>query len=154
MLHLVNLATRCWVDWAVSAPHAPTYLAGSISPLATAVAREQSKESKHGADVRDAGNTFTPAVLESYGAMGPRLRAWFQRMIDAAAVQAEDEREEAAMRGRLSEEWQRRISMALQRGNARIIISRSRQARDRLGTRVGRAWGRARDTELDFGEGQ
>ena len=84
----------------------------------------------------------------------PRLRAWFQRMIDAAAVQAEDEREEAAMRGRLSEEWQRRISMALQRGNARIIISRSRQARDRLGTRVGRAWGRAQDTELDFGEGQ
>ena len=62
----------------------------------------------------------------------------------------ETEQEEDRLRGLLSVEYQRRLSCALQRGNARVIISRSRQARDAMGVRV---YGSSRDTELDFGEG-
>ena len=36
----------------------------------------------------------------------------------------------------LSFEWQQRLSVALQRGNARAIITRSRRSRDALGVRV------------------
>ena len=53
-----------------------------------------------------------------------------------------------------SERWQRRFSVALQKGNARVIISRARMARDQMGVRVGRSWGRARQSsELDDGSG-
>ena len=49
-------------------------------------------------------------------------------------------------------------SVAMQRGNARIIISRARQSRDRMGIRVtvGRAYMRSygrTSCELDFGDG-
>ena len=56
-------------------------------------------------------------------------------------------------RGLLSESWQRRLSVALQRGNARVMIARSKMARDGMGVRVGRSWGRARASELDDGSG-
>ena len=72
-------------------------------------------------------------------------------MIEEADVEADTEEQERQLRGLLSEQYQRRFSIAMQRGNARVIISRSRQARDRMGMRV---YGRpGYDCELDFGEG-
>ena len=63
--------------------------------------------------------------------------------IDAAPVVSEwrpDEaptaEEERWARAALSSAWQQRFSVALQRGNAVIIIGRSRALRDRMGIRV------------------
>ena len=74
-------------------------------------------------------------------------------MLEGAEVQGDtsEERGRARLRGQLSLEFQRRVSCALQRGNARAIISRSRQARDRMGHRV---YMPPDHSELDFGSGQ
>ena len=75
----------------------------------------------------------------------------FQRLVGMADIQAADSPEEVArLRGALFLEHQRRLSLALQRGNARIIIGRSRQSRDRMGLRV---YAPSFRTELDFGSG-
>ena len=42
---------------------------------------------RHEEDVRRAGNTFTPLVLETYGAMGPGAEAWFRGCIAVAEIQ-------------------------------------------------------------------
>ena len=44
--------------------------------------------------------------------------------------------EEQWLRAQLAFEWQQRLSVTLQRGNARAIITRSRRSRDGMGVRV------------------
>ena len=142
------------VDMAISATHAPAYAEASRRrPLGCATARESRKISEHQQSVLDAGNTFTPFVFETFefGAMGPRAKALFQAWIQQAPVQAQSEGE-IRLRGILSEQWQRRFSITLQRGNARVILSRSRLARSRMGVRV---YGHGRrQSELDDGTGE
>ena len=75
-------------DVAVSDPHAPAYLSAAASrPLGCAERRESAKRARHEEDVRRAGNTFTPLVLETYGAMGPGAEAWFRGCIAVAEIQ-------------------------------------------------------------------
>ena len=85
--------------------------------------------------------------------MGAEGKTVFQSWVGAAHIEASSPEEERVLRGQLSEHWQRRFSVTLQRGNARVIISRARMARDQMGVRVGRSWGRHRSSELDDGSG-
>ena len=95
--------------------------------------------------MRRAGNTFTPLVLETYGAMGPGAEAWFRGCIAVAEIQRPEwleEGEEASQewerwaRAQLSADWQQRISVTLQRGNARVLRSGILRARAGVGVRV------------------
>ena len=147
-------------DVAVSDPHAPAYLSAAASrPLGCAERRESAKRSRHAEDVRRAGNTFTPLVLETYGGMGPGAEAWFRGCIAVAELQrpewAEEDEEmgmewERWARAQLSADWQRRISVTLQRGNARVLRSGVLRARSGVGVRV---YGRMGGCTLDVGTG-
>ena len=96
------------------------------------------------------GDLHTTGVGVIYGALGAKGVEWWKRMVEGAEVQGDTPEERARARGQLSLEFQRRVSCALQRGNARMIISRSRQARDAMGHRVCIP---ADTCELDFGSG-
>ena len=126
---------------ACSHPGAASYRDAAQRPLGCAVLREQHKESKHGADVRGAGNSFVPWVFETYGAMGPRGRDLFQQFVAEAEFATDGEEElteeqERWLRAGLSYQWQQLFSVALQRANARIILAGARRARDLIGQRV------------------
>ena len=141
-------------DFAVSDVHGPTYLQAAQEPLGCAGVREASKEARHGEDVRRAGNTFVPVVWETHGALGGRGQAWFKTMVDARELVGEDGDPllgDAMVwaRAAYSHRWQQLFAVALQRGNARVIIDRARASRDRLGTRVRIP----RQSDLDDGEG-
>ena len=143
-------------DVAVSSPDAPTYIRAAQQPLGTATMREQAKEARHGGDVRAAGHEFTPLVYETYGAEGARGARWHREMVASASVVDEITGDpligdaEHWARAALGWTWQRRRSIALQRGNARVILSGARRARDRMGVRV--AVGRV--SGLDDGSGR
>ena len=147
-------------DVAVSDPHAPAYLSAAASrPLGCAERRESAKRARHEEDVRRAGNTFTPLVLETYGAMGPGAEAWFRGCIAVAEIQRPEwleEGEEASQewerwaRAQLSADWQQRISVTLQRGNARVLRSGILRARAGVGVRV---YGHMGGCSLDTGSG-
>ena len=102
--------------------------------------REDSKESRHGDDVKRAGNTFTPVVWETHGALGARGQAWFRGMVAAKELVGEDGAPllgdaDRYARAAYSHRWQQQFAVTLQRGNARVIIDRARASRDRMGTR-------------------
>ena len=147
-------------DVAASDPHAPAYLSAAASrPLGCAERRESAKRARHEEDVRRAGNTFTPLVLETYGAMGPGAEAWFRGCIAVAEIQRPEwleEGQEATQewerwaRAQLSANWQRRISITLQRGNARVLRSGILRARAGVGVRV---YGHMGGCSLDTGSG-
>ena len=84
--------------------------------------------------------------------MDARGTTWFRSLVDVAEVvdEAGDPLIGDRMvwaKAQLSERWQQRFSVALQRGNAAIILAGARRARDRLGTRVRIP----RDSVLDIG---
>ena len=126
-------------DMAVSSPHAPAYVTAAQRPGGCAELREGCKASAHEAEVRAAGHTFVPVVFETHGALGPRGTAWFRALVQQASVVGQDPdrppspEEEQWLRAQLAFEWQQRLSVTLQRGNARAIITRSRRSRDGMG---------------------
>ena len=113
--------------------------------------------------MRRAGNTFTPLVFSTYGGLGRDLEAWIRGAISVAEVEVpehirrsgHEERiaeYERWMRAELGATWRRRLSVCLHRGNARVIASGARRARDGAGIRVyGRVGG---ESMHDFGEGR
>ena len=124
--------------------------------------RESAKRSRHGEDVRRAGNTFTPIVFSTYGGMGRDAEAWFRGAVSVAKVEVpehvrrsgDEERiaeYELWARAELSSAWRRRWSVCLHRGNARVVSSGANRARDRVGIRV---YGRAVESALDVGDGR
>ena len=98
--------------------------------------------------------------METYGAMGPGAEAWFRGCIAVAELERPEWLEEVDgeaarewerwARAQLSAAWQRRISVTLQRGNARIMRSGILRARSGMGQRV---YGRMRGCSLDVGSG-
>ena len=118
-------------DVAVSDPHARACLTAAASRHHGCTAlRESAKRSRHGEDVRRAGNTFTPIVFSTYGGMGRDAEAWFRGAISVAKVEVpehvrrsgDEERiaeYEQWARAELSSAWRRRWSVCLHRGNAR-----------------------------------
>ena len=98
-------------DLAVSHTHALSYVDAAQRPLGCASKREGCKESEHGGHVRSRGNSFTPVVFESYGALGARGMEVFQQLVSMADIQADSPEEVARLRGALSLEHQRRLSL-------------------------------------------
>ena len=148
-------------DVAVSDPHAPTYLsAASSRPLGCAALRESAKRSRHEADVVRAGGHFVPLVYETYGAMGREAEVWFRGLIAVAHIEPPEwmagaeapelEEYDRWARAQLSADWRRRMSVALQRGNARIILGGAARARSGTGVRV---YGHMARSDLDVGVG-
>ena len=125
--------------------------------------RESAKRSRHREDVRRAGNTFTPLVFSTYGGMGQDMEAWLRGAIAVAEVEVPEfvlrtgdqeriEEHQRWLRAELAATWRRRLSVCLHRGNARVIASGARRARDGVGIRVyGRVGG---ETMHDYGEGR
>ena len=113
------------------------------------------KVSRYGADAAGAGHAFVPFVFETYGTLGEKGKAWFQRSIAEAEISSDGaaeltEEQERGRRAALSARWQQRFSTILQRGNARAIITRARASRSLMGIRVRGQWGQS---ELDVGLG-
>ena len=150
-------------DVAVSDPHARAYVTASASRHHGCTAlRESAKRSRHGEDVRRAGNTFTPLVFSTYGGMGRDMEAWFRGAISVAEVEVPEHvlrgGDEARIeeyvqwaRAELASAWRRRLSVCLHRGNARVLASGAARARDGVGIRV---YGRMGSGALDTGEGR
>ena len=132
-------------DVAVSDPHASAYVAAAASRRHGCTAlRESAKRSRHGEDVRRAGNTFTPLVFSTYGGMGREMEAWFRGAIATAQVEVpehvqrggHEERIEEYVRwarAELASAWRRRMSVCLHRGNARVLLSRKVGAHVNMG---------------------
>ena len=122
--------------------------------------RESAKRSRHQADVVRAGGHFVPLVFETYGAMGEGAEIWFRGLIAVAHIEppewlagADDEELEEYdrwARARLSSDWRRRMSVALQKGNARVILGGAARARSGTGVRV---YGSMTRSDLDTGVG-
>ena len=79
----------------------------ALRPLGCAERRESAKRSRHAEDVRRAGNTFTPLVLETHGGMGPGAEAWFRGCIAVAELQRPEWVEEDEEMGMEWERWAR-----------------------------------------------
>ena len=124
--------------------------------------RESAKRSRHEADVVRAGGHFVPLVYDTYGTMGEGAEAWVRGLVAVATIQppewvmaggaGETEMMEwdRWARAQLGADWRRRMSVALQRGNARIILSGAARARSGRGARV---YGHMSSSDLDTGAG-
>ena len=126
--------------------------------------RESAKRSRHGEDVRRAGNTFTPLVFSTYGGMGRDMEAWFRGAIAVAEVEVPEHvrrgGDEARIeeyvqwaRAELASAWRRRLSVCLHRGNARVLASGAARARDGVGIRVYGRMGSVGEWCLTLGRG-
>ena len=148
---------------AVSDPHAPAYLsAAARGPRGCVALRESAKRSRHEADVVRAGGHFVPLVYDTYGTMGEGAEAWFRGLVAVAPIEppewmaasgasSEDIADwERHARAQLAADWRRRLSITLQRGNARIILGGAARARSGTGVRV---YGHMRSSDLDTGSG-
>ena len=124
--------------------------------------RESAKRSRHQADVVRAGGHFMPLVFETYGAMGQDAEIWFRGLIAVAHIEppewlagadaSELEEYDRWARAQLSADWRRRMSVALQKGNARVILGGAARARAGTGVRVYGSMGASR-SDLDTGVG-
>ena len=107
-----------------------------------------------------AGGHFVPLVYETYGAMGREAEVWFRGLIAVAHIEPPEwmagaeapelEEYDRWARAQLSADWRRRMSVALQRGNARIILGGAARARSGTGVRV---YGHMARSDLDVGVG-
>ena len=124
-------------------------------------AREGAKRSRHEADVVRAGGHFVPLVYDTYGTMGEDAEAWVRGLIAVATIEppewmvASGDHSELVewdrwARAQLGADWRRRMSVALQRGNARIILSGAARVRSGRGVRV---YGHMSSSDLDTGAG-
>ena len=92
--------------------------------------------------------------------MGRDAEIWFRGLIAVAHIEppewlagADDEELEEYdrwARARLSSDWRRRMSVALQKGNARVILGGAARARSGTGVRV---YGHMTRSDLDTGVG-
>ena len=109
-----------------------------------------------------AGGHFVPLVYDTYGTMGEDAEAWVRGLVAVATIEppewvmASGAGEMELMewdrwaRAQLGADWRRRMSVALQRGNARIILSGAARARSGRGARV---YGHMSSSDLDTGAG-
>ena len=117
------------LDVRISHPCAPTYVVrAAAEPGYTARVGEAAKEGKEVYQVmaQGLGGRFSPFVLESHGRFGPAawkvLCAMAERAADISPFPREDERY-------FRYEFARRVSLALQRGNALLLQDALRRAR-------------------------
>ena len=117
-------------DVAVACPLARSYISAAQDRGGAAARRTQQKEGKY-AHLVAAEDSFTALVFESCGFMSAEVQ---QLITDTAEAYAEehaesgDPRDVKACRDQFIADWQIRLSVVLQRGNA--VAVRSRTSRD------------------------
>lgn len=115
-------------DISVTHPAAASYVsAAADTRLSAAKKREELKREKYGAHASKAGLYFLAVVFEVYGAAGADFEKWFKetwKEVDRQDQPAMEEQEQDAnmwLARTKSSFWQQRISVALQKCNAKLI---------------------------------
>jgi hypothetical protein len=119
------------LDYSVTHPSAPSYIAAAQAKLGAAVSREKKKEHKYGEACKAVDVSFKPFVFETYGAMGSKARSLFKGAIRIMENKLNDDDPRTWTATTFSTMWMQRMSVSLQRGNAQAILYRA--ARDRKG---------------------
>ena len=122
------------MDACVVSPVAASYVDASQTLLGAARKRVAQKISKYAHLCPDAD--FLPLCVESYGAWCEEMQEFVGRVALEWARQAADDQTERAIARAIAQftaDWQVRISVALQRGNAYALIHRGRRDRQRAG---------------------
>ena len=73
--------------------------------------------------------TFKPFVMETYGAMGRKAKAFFKEAIRIMENKLNDDEPRTWTATSFATSWMQKLSVSLQRGNAQAILYRA--ARDR-----------------------
>ena len=117
-------------DVAVVCPLARSYLQAAQEQGGAAVRRSSQKVGKY-AHLVAAEDDFTPLVFETCGLISPEVRSLISSTADVYAeehAESGDPRDVDACRSQFIADWQVRLSVVLQRGNA--VAVRSRCSRD------------------------
>ena len=117
------------IDYSVTHPSAPSYIAAAQTKLGAAVSREQKKEQKYGDACKAVDVSFKPFVLETFGAMGSKARSFFKEAVRIMENRLNDDDPRTWTATTFATMWMQRMSVSLQRGNAQAILYRA--ARDR-----------------------
>jgi hypothetical protein len=118
-------------DMKVVCPVVPSrILASSREPLSTALAGEKQKVKKYGAACAAKGMSFTPVVFECFGSASPAAEKLISRLIAKAVGEGSWEAPNWAASSPAPYWWQR-LSVALQRYNAQMILRLSAATRAR-----------------------
>ena len=125
------MAKAVAIDVAVVHPVCDSYVkAAAATSRATAAGREEIKMAKYGQACDNVGISFIPAVFESYGTAGEIFEGWFKKVMKAKdKIDKEMGSNKVSWTAHTSGAyWQQRLSVALQRGNAKMVHRRG--ARD------------------------
>ena len=116
------------VDVSITFPGAAAYVAGAASEDGWAAqVRETGKVTKYRASAASVGLAFHPAVFETFGRAGLLFKAWFGDMVAEAEDRLPDGWSTNWSARTFSAHFQQRISVALQRGNAEVVLQRARR---------------------------
>ena len=116
-------------DYTVVFPCAASFLSIAAASDGAAVSKAESKkDTKYKASIEsdDFGRRFVPLACEVLGRLGPAFLALLRAL--AHVVPADRDPDEAIVHSRLVERWMRIHAVALQRANARLLLSRALHA--------------------------
>jgi hypothetical protein len=113
------------IDVSIVFPAAKDYVvAASKTPGATALAAEAKKDAHYVSDLKTAGYQFVPAIAEVFGRWGPAMPQFLRSLLPPA------ESVNQGLYAKILHMWWRRLSCAVQKGNAFMLLSRSISAVD------------------------
>ena len=116
------------LDISITHPAAAAYVQdAAATDGATAAKREGSKTVKYKVAATSVGLTFIPAVLESYGRTGLLFKQWFMEKVALAEDELPPGWDSNWACRTFSAHFQQRIAVALQRGNAEVVLKRARR---------------------------
>jgi hypothetical protein len=114
------------LDTTVVNPVAASNLStASRSPGATVLAAEKKKNAKYSAPLKAAGIEFIPAAVEVFGRWGPSMLPFLRSLLPPNAHLTDQ-----GIYSKIISLWWRRLSVALQKGNAFMLTARSCTAID------------------------
>jgi hypothetical protein len=117
-----NSARPCWADITISHPSFwPSIPASFQIPGFFAKRAENGKRTKYLAAARTLGSSFFPFALESYGRFGKSFEGFLKQLADAYSDRVGVD----IPRSILIRSWRQRLSITLQRQNARVILRRA-----------------------------
>ena len=104
----------------------------AFSPSYFAKHAENRKIRKYRAASEQIGQRFVPIALETYGALGPECSKMLKNLAGRRYQLCSESDTENFSRSSLTRIWRVKISAALQRANARLIISKANRIRNNL----------------------
>ena len=114
------------LDYSICHPCASSYVQpASRKPLATAERIEGEKNGDYLEPSRGEGYHFSPVVLETYGAFGQGAQWLLDRACDIMGNELPEGTPQTWTATSFRAYWAQRLSIALQRGNAKAIRIRS-----------------------------